>query len=131
MGAKRLQIVLMVAVLTLGACGWPQFHGDAAHTGYQRFESTIGVSNVSTLTEAWTAVTGGQQFSSPAVANGVAYVGSDDGKLYAFDAAGVTNCSGAPRTCSPLWTATTGKPVQSSPAVVGCERRSKTGAVVT
>ena len=32
----------------------------------------------------WTATTGGQVFSSPAVANGVVYVGSTDGKLYAF-----------------------------------------------
>ncbi|HJV08680.1 MAG TPA: PQQ-binding-like beta-propeller repeat protein, partial [Acidimicrobiales bacterium] len=45
--------------------------------------------------------------SSPAVANGVVYVGSRDGKLYAFDAAG-----GAP-----VWAATTGGAVDSSPAV--------------
>ena len=52
--------------------------------------------------------------SSPAVANGVVYVGSTDGKLYAFDAKGTTNCSGG--VCSPLWTATTGGPIASSPA---------------
>ena len=45
---------------------------------------------------------------SPAVANGVVFVGSDDHKLYAFDAAGTTSCSGTPKTCTPLWTATTG-----------------------
>ncbi len=32
----------------------------------------------------WTAATGGYVYSSPAVANGVVYVGSYDGKLYAF-----------------------------------------------
>jgi outer membrane protein assembly factor BamB len=42
------------------------------------------------------------------VANGVVYAGSNDGKLYAFDAAGTTNCSGSPKTCQPLWTAATG-----------------------
>ena len=53
--------------------------------------------------------------SSPAVANGAVYVGSDDGRLYAFDAAG---CAGAPATgCSPLWRAVTGGPVSSSPAL--------------
>jgi outer membrane protein assembly factor BamB len=56
-------------------------------------------------------------YSSPAVANGVVYVGSDDGTLYAFDAAGGTNCGGAPKICFPLWSATTGGPVFSSPAV--------------
>ena len=50
--------------------------------------------------------------SSPAVSGGVVYVGSDDNKLYAFDADG---CD-AP-TCSPLWTATTGGDIESSPAV--------------
>ena len=50
--------------------------------------------------------------SSPAVTNGVVYVGSDDNKLYAFDADG---CGAA--TCEPLWTATTGGDIDSSPAV--------------
>jgi hypothetical protein len=39
----------------------------------------------------------------PAVANGVLYVQFDE-RLSAFDAAGSTNCSGSPKTCSPLWT---------------------------
>jgi outer membrane protein assembly factor BamB len=55
--------------------------------------------------------------SSPAVANGVVYVGSDDGKLEAFDANGVSGCSGNPKTCIPLWTASAGSEVRSSPAV--------------
>ena len=55
--------------------------------------------------------------SSPAVANGVVYVGSDDDKLYAFDAAGKTNCNSMTQSCNPLWTATTGGAVGSSPAV--------------
>ncbi len=33
----------------------------------------------------WSAATGGSIESSPAVANGVVYVGSDDGSLHAFD----------------------------------------------
>jgi hypothetical protein len=64
------------------------------------------------------ASSGGAIDSSPAVANGVVFVGGhDDDKLFAFDANGVTNCSGTPTTCSPLWTATTGSDIQSSPAV--------------
>ena len=58
--------------------------------------------------------TGGAVKSSPAVANGVVYVGSDDGKLYAADAAGC----GGPSTCSPLWSSpTTGGPIDSSPDI--------------
>ena len=109
--------VALIAVVGLSACSWPQFRGDATHSGYQPFESKISRDNVSTLTEAWTATTAGSVHSSPAVANGVVYVGSTDGKLYALDAAGVTNCSGSPKTCAPLWTATTGGFVNSSPAV--------------
>ena len=56
--------------------------------------------------------------SSPAVANGVVYVTSDDGTLSAFDAAGVTSCSGIPTTCTPLWTAHIGNDNFPSPAIV-------------
>ncbi len=66
----------------------------------------------------WTAATGNWWITSaPAVANGVVYVGGSDGMLYAFDAAGVTGCSGSPRTCAPLWTGATGEAITSSPAV--------------
>ena len=71
-----------------------------------------GVTNCSgtpkTCNPLWSAATAGPIEVSPAVANGVVYVGTDQGvfsgdNLYAFDAAGVTNCSGTPKTCAPLW----------------------------
>lgn len=40
---------------------------------------------------------------SPAIANGVLYIAN--GSLYAFDAAGSTDCSGTTKVCAPLWTA--------------------------
>jgi outer membrane protein assembly factor BamB len=62
----------------------------------------------------WAASTGGPIRSSPTVANGVVYVGSDDGKVYAFQ----TGCSIQFGTCgNPTWTATTGGPITASPAV--------------
>jgi outer membrane protein assembly factor BamB len=103
---------------TTSAASWPKFHYDANNSGYNPNETAIGTSNVSTLVEKWTAMTGNYVESSPAVANGVIYVGSGDDKLYAFDAAGVTGCSGTPATCTPLWTATTsGVIITSSPTV--------------
>ncbi|HWS83724.1 MAG TPA: PQQ-binding-like beta-propeller repeat protein [Ktedonobacteraceae bacterium] len=59
----------------------------------------------------WTAQTGFVIDSSPAVADGVVYVGSQDDKLYAFKADGCGQAS-----CAPLWAAQTGGGV-SSPAV--------------
>ena len=72
-----------------------------------------------TCTPLWTATTGGNSYSSPAVANGVVYFGSGDGKLYAFSAAGSTGCSGTPKICTPLWTGATGNQIASTPAVAG------------
>ena len=62
----------------------------------------------------WTATLGAGA-SSPVVADGVLYVGTQTG-LRAFDAKGVTGCAGAPRTCTPLWTAPTAT-ASSLPAV--------------
>jgi outer membrane protein assembly factor BamB len=75
----------------------------------------------SSLVPKWSAALSDYNYASPAVVNGVVYIGSngDDGRghLYAFDAAGVANCSGA--TCTPLWRATITEGFDfSSPAVV-------------
>ncbi len=73
-----------------------------------------------TCTPLWTGATGNQIFdSSPAVAGGEVYVASTDGKVYAFDAAGVTNCSGTPTTCTPLWTSNPIGAIDTSPTVAG------------
>ena len=90
-----------------------QFGFDAQHSGFNPYESQLSPATVSTLVQAWTASTGSQIGTSPAVANGVVYVGSADHMLYAFKADGC----GQP-TCSPLWTASTGGAIlYSSPAV--------------
>ena len=102
--------------------GWPQFRFDAAHSGLNAGESTLTSGNVATLTQAFT-VTGPSTVAldspaSPAVADGVVYIGSTDSNLYAFDAAGISGCAGSPRVCTPLWTAPTGSFITSSAAVV-------------
>jgi hypothetical protein len=71
----------------------------------------------------WTAHTDASIHSSPAVVDGVVYVASwkdftaNRNRLYAFDAAGTTNCSGSPKVCTPLWTADLGFPQNSAPTV--------------
>jgi hypothetical protein len=60
---------------------------------------------------------------SPAVANGVVYIGSNlwepvDNNLHAFDAAGTVKCSGEPRVCTELWgTVVDGTWLEGSPAI--------------
>jgi hypothetical protein len=65
----------------------------------------------------WTYATAGGVEASPALANGVLYEPASQHELDAFDATGVTNCSGTPVTCTPLWSVQTGGPVRSSPTV--------------
>ena len=115
---RRLGLLVVLAALAVGAsgCYWLQFRFGPDHTGYNASENRVGLGNVSTLTQAWTGHTGGVIGASPSIANGVAYVNSFDNKLYAFDSAGNTNCSGIPKTCLPLWTATIGGG-GSSPAI--------------
>ena len=57
----------------------------------------------------WSYTSGNSVESSPAVAGGTVYIGSDDDSLYALDAA----------TGHLRWSYSTGGPVESSPAVAG------------
>jgi outer membrane protein assembly factor BamB len=86
---------------------WLQFRNLPGHSGVQSTEKLLNPTNVAGLTQAWVGATGGPINGSPSVANGVVFVGSGDGKLYAFDA-----LSGATR-----WIYTTGAAIESSPAI--------------
>jgi len=93
---------------------WPSFKNLPTRTGVNPVENTISPSNGKFLTLAWQGQMGDLvDHSSPAIVNGVVYVGSFDGKLYAFNANGC-----APQTlCQPLWSGATGNDITSSPAV--------------
>jgi hypothetical protein len=82
---------------------WPSFHNGPDRAGFQPHESTIGVGNVGSLTQARTYPGGA---SAPVVVNGVLY--EDSNQLRAYDATGNTGCSGSPTSCAPLWTAAAG-----------------------
>ena len=88
-----------------------QFGFDAAHTRWNHYEHSVNSTNVSSLKQLWSYQTGYTiDYSSPVEANNIVYVGSRDGKLYAFDA----TCR---NSCQPLWSYATGGAISSSPAV--------------
>ncbi len=57
---------------------WSMLLNDPQHSGYGNGPTGLSMK--------WTATTGGGIVSSPTLVNGVAYVGSYDGKIYAFNA---------------------------------------------
>jgi outer membrane protein assembly factor BamB len=85
-----------------------QFGFDAQHTRNNPYEQVISLSNVSQLSKQWSFQTGLFIRSSPAVANGMVYFGSDDHNLYALNAS----------TGQKLWTFPTNDAIRSSPAIV-------------
>jgi outer membrane protein assembly factor BamB len=96
------------------------FRNDPAHTGGTGDDAITKQSVANSMLDKWTGTTGDNVESSPVVANNTVYVGSDDHNLYAYDAAGHTNCTtGSSRTCTPLWKATTLFIVEGAPAVDG------------
>ncbi len=80
---------------------WPMFRHDANHSGYST--STAPMTNQTTWINAI-----GASVTSPVITNGVVYVGSSDGVVYALNAA----------TGTKLWNYVTGSTVSSSLAVV-------------
>jgi hypothetical protein len=116
---RALFVTLALAVMG-SACGpvdWPMFRFESRRSGSSPDTSLSPAAVASSMVLGWTATTGSGVDSSPAVANGVVYVGSNDQKLYAFDASGSAGCAGTPEACAPLWSALTGGGVVSSPAV--------------
>jgi outer membrane protein assembly factor BamB len=93
---------------------WAQFRFDDAHTGVNPFETTITRANTPTLSLAWQAQLGNLVFgSSPTVVNGVVYIGSTDGTLWAYPADGC----GAHFCDAPLWQSTNLAQIVDTPTV--------------
>lgn len=87
---------------------WPQFRYESGHTGFNPYESILTTLTVGAgLQSPWVYPTNGFINSSPAVANGMVYFGSNDGNLYAVNASDGHS----------KWSATTGSIDYSSPAV--------------
>jgi len=93
---------------------WPQFRFNQQRTGLQPFETTLSPANVPLLQLDWQAQLGAfVAMSSPAVVGGVAYIGSDDGVLWAYPADGC----GASTCTTPLWKSTRLWQILDSPTV--------------
>jgi hypothetical protein len=90
----------------VAAPSWPQPHYGPDRTGSQPTETLVGPANVNSLLLARTYSVGTGGMSAPLISGGVLYTDAS-GYLEAFDAAGVTDCSVAPSTCTPLWKALT------------------------
>ena len=95
---------------------WSQFHFSPQTGNFNLvqpdnrvnpYENVLGAGNASGLKLEWGFATSNNVDSSPAVANGVVFVGSDDGNLYALNAS----------TGAKLWSFATGSSVYSSPAI--------------
>jgi eukaryotic-like serine/threonine-protein kinase len=92
----------VIADWPLAAGGAAMFRGDLQHTGAYGGRGVPQLHGVK-----WKFRTNGQVYSSPAVTDGLAIVGSTDGNLYAIDVA-----NGSPR-----WKFATKARITSSPAV--------------
>ena len=100
--ARLCCLATLFLCLTAFGQGSAMFRGNLAHTGVY---NATGVPKFSQV--KWKFHTDGQVISSPAVANGMAFVGSTDGNLYAVDLESGTQ----------KWKLFTGVRVTSSPAV--------------
>jgi outer membrane protein assembly factor BamB len=113
-------------VVYVGTRAGPTDNADGRLSAFDANGKTNCSAVTKTCNPLWTASVG-YPTSSPAVANGVVYIGSqcyycgitpaEINGLFGFDASGTTNCSGTPKTCNPLWVARTASAVNSSPAV--------------
>jgi outer membrane protein assembly factor BamB len=83
---------------------WAMFRRDMSRTGSLNPDGVLPRGEIK-----WTHATGGAISSSPAVVDGIVYVGSRDSYVYAFKA----------DTGEQLWEFKTGSWVESSPVVVG------------
>jgi outer membrane protein assembly factor BamB len=86
---------------------WAKYHFDLSNTGLNPYENVLSPDTVGNLALDWKYTTQGINLSSPAVVNGVVYVGSQDHNVYALNAS----------TGTLIWKYLTGDEVDASPTV--------------
>lgn len=106
---------LSLIASSAGATDWTHFRYDQRHTGFQPHEHKIGADNAKFLHFSWQADLGGEliDFSSPAVAGGLVYIGTDQGVLVAYPAKGC----GSDFCTEPAWQSVGLAQIVDSPTV--------------
>lgn len=93
---------------------WPQFQGNAAHTGLNTRETILGTANVSGLELSWVGlVPGNLNWASPVVTGDSVYITAGGGGLVVLPKDG---CGAS--TCDPSWIGKTGPQPIATPAIV-------------
>src|SRR5436309_3345710 len=87
---RRIETLLGLALLLSAPAAaraedWPMYGRDLKHS-FTNSAALINASNVTTLLPAWTFLTGDAVSASPAIVDGIVYVGAWDGFFYALDA---------------------------------------------
>ncbi len=105
MGKGRVLIVGIAFALIAAGCGWGQYGHDGSRAGWSPADKVLTTDNVGQLVPRWQ--TNVQSAWGAQIADTTLF-SIDTGvtkRLLAYRADGSTNCSGVPRTCSPIWTA--------------------------
>ncbi len=97
-----MRIPLLLCALSAPLAAQTMFRGGPSHSGVLAAQAPREFHRVK-----WRFPTGDRIISSPVIANGILYFGSEDGNLYAVD-----STTGMQR-----WKRTTGGPVSATPAV--------------
>jgi outer membrane protein assembly factor BamB len=90
--APRLLLAFFLCASLLASAGsaavgmpaWPQFHYNAAHTGFNAGERALTRANAKRLRQAWAVHAGASIEGSVAVGGGLVLVGSDDNVMHAY-----------------------------------------------
>jgi outer membrane protein assembly factor BamB len=118
-GSRSINAVGQTSGLTgqasfLVRASWRQFGFDDDHTRVNPYENVLNPRSVRRMRLHWQAQLGSPVYgSSPAVVDGVAYIGSSEGSLWAVDA----NGCGVDLCTTPLWRGDLGAQTLSSPTV--------------
>lgn len=113
---RKILLAIALVVLVAG-CDWPQYLYGPERTGSSP-DTSISASDIigNRLAPRWTAT---WSRSAPVVAGGLVFLGGVGGGIGAFDARGMTNCSGNPAVCTARWTAVVAGTGLDDPAVAG------------
>jgi outer membrane protein assembly factor BamB len=93
---------------------WPQSRGNSAGTGAEAYEPLLDSRSAGRLVEKWSAPVSASAPSGAVVADGMTFVVSHEGTLFAFE----NGCRSDGAICTPTWTGQTGGSAGGAPLVL-------------